>query len=158
MTDAATKSLETVDIIKLLASLPHRYPFLLVDRIIECKGDESCIGIKNVTFNEPQFQGHFPEQPVMPGVLLIEGMAQTAGALCVNAATIGKPKLVYFMTINNAKFRKPVVPGDRVEFHMTKTNQRRNMWWYQGIAKVDGQIVCEAEVSAMLVVEDAKGA
>ena len=158
MTDAATKSLETVDIIKLLASLPHRYPFLLVDRIIECKGDESCIGIKNVTFNEPQFQGHFPEQPVMPGVLLIEGMAQTAGALCVNAATIGKPKLVYFMTIDNAKFRKPVVPGDRVEFHMTKTNQRRNMWWYQGIAKVDGQIVCEAEVSAMLVVEDAKGA
>ena len=127
MSEAATKSLESVDIIKLLASLPHRYPFLLVDRIIECKGDESCIGIKNVTFNEPQFQGHFPEQPVMPGVLLIEGMAQTAGALCVNAATIGKPKLVYFMTINNAKFRKPVIPGDRVEFHMTKTNQRRNM-------------------------------
>jgi 3-hydroxyacyl-[acyl-carrier-protein] dehydratase len=158
MTEAQVKSLETVDIIKLLASLPHRYPFLLVDRIIDCKGDESCIGIKNVTFNEPQFQGHFPEQPVMPGVLLIEGMAQTAGALCVNAATIGKPKIVYFMTINNAKFRKPVVPGDRVEFHMTKTNQRRNMWWYQGIAKVDGQIVCEAEVSAMLVVEDAKGA
>ena len=158
MSEAANKSLETVDIIKLLASLPHRYPFLLVDRIIECKGDESCIGIKNVTFNEPQFQGHFPEQPVMPGVLLIEGMAQTAGALCVNAATIGKPKLVYFMTINNAKFRKPVIPGDRVEFHMTKTNQRRNMWWYQGIAKVDGQIVCEAEVSAMLVVDDAKGA
>ena len=158
MSDAATKSLETVDIIKLLASLPHRYPFLLVDRIIECKGDESCIGIKNVTFNEPQFQGHFPEQPVMPGVLLIEGMAQTAGALCVNAATIGKPKIVYFMTINNAKFRKPVIPGDRVEFHMTKTNQRRNMWWYQGIAKVDGQVVCEAEVSAMLVVDDGKGA
>jgi 3-hydroxyacyl-[acyl-carrier-protein] dehydratase len=158
MTEAQAKSLETVDIIKLLASLPHRYPFLLVDRIIDCKGDESCVGIKNVTFNEPQFQGHFPEQPVMPGVLLIEGMAQTAGALCVNAATIGKPKIVYFMTINNAKFRKPVVPGDRVEFHMTKTNQRRNMWWYQGIAKVDGQIVCEAEVSAMLVVEDAKGA
>ena len=158
MSEAATKSLESVDIIKLLASLPHRYPFLLVDRIIECKGDESCIGIKNVTFNEPQFQGHFPEQPVMPGVLLIEGMAQTAGALCVNAATIGKPKLVYFMTINNAKFRKPVIPGDRVEFHMTKTNQRRNMWWYQGIAKVDGQVVCEAEVSAMLVVDDGKGA
>jgi 3-hydroxyacyl-[acyl-carrier-protein] dehydratase len=158
MSEAATKSLESVDIIKLLASLPHRYPFLLVDRIIECKGDESCIGIKNVTFNEPQFQGHFPEQPVMPGVLLIEGMAQTAGALCVNAATIGKPKLVYFMTINNAKFRKPVIPGDRVEFHMTKTNQRRNMWWYQGIAKVDGQVVCEAEVSAMLVVDDVKGA
>jgi len=157
MTEAKAKALEAVDIIKLMASLPHRYPFLLVDRIIECNGDESCIGIKNVTYNEPQFQGHFPEQPVMPGVLLIEGMAQTAGALCVNAATIGKPKLVYFMTINNAKFRKPVVPGDRVEYHMTKTNQRRNMWWYKGIAKVDDQIVCEAEVSAMLIVEDSKG-
>ncbi len=158
MNEAAVRQLETVDIIKLLASLPHRYPFLLVDRIIECDGDQSCIGIKNVTFNEPQFQGHFPEQPVMPGVLLIEGMAQTAGALCVNAAVAGKPKVVYFMTINNAKFRKPVVPGDRVEFHMTKMNQRRNMWWYKGVAKVDGQVVCEAEVSAMLVTDDAKGA
>jgi 3-hydroxyacyl-[acyl-carrier-protein] dehydratase len=158
MNEAAAKSLETVDIIKLLASLPHRYPFLLVDRIIECDGDESCIGIKNVTYNEPQFQGHFPEHPVMPGVLLIEGMAQTAGALCVNAAVSGKPKVVYFMTINNAKFRKPVIPGDRVEFHMKKMNQRRNMWWYKGVAKVDGQIVCEAEVSAMLVGDDAKGA
>ncbi|MDB5543854.1 MAG: fabZ [Hyphomicrobiales bacterium] len=157
MNEAAAKPLETVDIIKLLASLPHRYPFLLVDRIIECDGDNSCIGIKNVTFNEPQFQGHFPEQPVMPGVLLIEGMAQTAGALCVNAAVAGKPKVVYFMTINNAKFRKPVIPGDRVEFHMKKMNQRRNMWWYKGIAKVDGQVVCEAEVSAMLVGDDAKG-
>jgi 3-hydroxyacyl-[acyl-carrier-protein] dehydratase len=158
MNEAAAKSLETVDIIKLLASLPHRYPFLLVDRIIECDGDDSCIGIKNVTYNEPQFQGHFPEQPVMPGVLLIEGMAQTAGALCVNAAVSGKPKVVYFMTINNAKFRKPVIPGDRVEFHMKKMNQRRNMWWYKGVAKVDGQVVCEAEVSAMLVGDDAKGA
>jgi 3-hydroxyacyl-[acyl-carrier-protein] dehydratase len=157
MNEAAAKPLETVDIIKLLASLPHRYPFLLVDRIIECDGDNSCIGIKNVTFNEPQFQGHFPEQPVMPGVLLIEGMAQTAGALCVNAAVAGKPKVVYFMTINNAKFRKPVIPGDRVEFHMKKMNQRRNMWWYKGVAKVDGQVVCEAEVSAMLVGDDAKG-
>jgi 3-hydroxyacyl-[acyl-carrier-protein] dehydratase len=158
MNEAAAKPLESVDIIKLLASLPHRYPFLLVDRIIECDGDESCIGIKNVTFNEPQFQGHFPEQPVMPGVLLIEGMAQTAGALCVNAAVAGKPKVVYFMTINNAKFRKPVIPGDRVEFHMKKMNQRRNMWWYKGVAKVDGQVVCEAEVSAMLVGDDTKGA
>src|ERR1700712_5862919 len=119
---AARTGLDSVDILKLLESLPHRYPFLLVDRIDAMDGDESCIGIKNVTFNEPQFQGHFPGHPVMPGVLLIEGMAQTAGALCVNAAVAGKPKVVYFMTINNAKFRKPVVPGDRVEFHMTKMN------------------------------------
>jgi 3-hydroxyacyl-[acyl-carrier-protein] dehydratase len=153
MTETAAKTLETVDILKLLKALPHRYPFLLVDRIIDCDGDDSCIGIKNVTFNEPQFQGHFPEMPVMPGVLLIEGMAQTAGALCVSSGIIARPKLVYFMTINNAKFRKPVVPGDRVEFHMKKTNQRKNMWWYKGIAKVDGVVACEAEVSAMLVSE-----
>ncbi len=158
MTETAAKTLETVDILKLLQALPHRYPFLLVDRIIECDGDDSCIGIQNVTFNEPQFQGHFPEMPVMPGVLLIEGMAQTAGALCVSCGLIKRPKLVYFMTINNAKFRKPVVPGDRVEFHMKKTNQRKNMWWYKGTAKVDGTIVCEAEVSAMLVIEDEKSA
>ena len=158
MTETAAKTLETVDILKLLQALPHRYPFLLVDRIIECDGDDSCIGIKNVTFNEPQFQGHFPDMPVMPGVLLIEGMAQTAGALCVSCGLIKRPKLVYFMTINNAKFRKPVVPGDRVEFHMKKTNQRKNMWWYKGTAKVDGVIVCEAEVSAMLVIEDEKSA
>ena len=158
MTETAAKTLETVDILKLSQALPHRYPFLLVDRIIECDGDDSCVGIKNVTFNEPQFQGHFPEMPVMPGVLLIEGMAQTAGALCVSCGLIKRPKLVYFMTINNAKFRKPVVPGDRVEFHMKKTNQRKNMWWYKGTAKVDGTIVCEAEVSAMLVIEEEKSA
>lgn len=151
MNEAASRTLETIDIIKLLNLLPHRYPFLLVDRIIECNGDESCIGIKNVTFNEPHFQGHFPGQPVMPGVLLIEGMAQTAGAICANASTMMRPRLVYFMTIDNAKFRKPVVPGDRVEYHMTKLAQRRTMWWYKGVAKVDGLVVCESELSAMLV-------
>jgi 3-hydroxyacyl-[acyl-carrier-protein] dehydratase len=147
------ETLESFDILKLLSYLPHRYPFLLVDKIIEAKGDDSCIGVKNVTFNEPQFQGHFPEKPVMPGVLLIEGMAQTAGALCVHASKSARPKIVYFMTIDKAKFRKPVGPGDVVEFHMTKTAQRRNMWWYRGEAKVKGVIVCEAEVSAMLVTE-----
>lgn len=147
------ETLESFDILKLLSYLPHRYPFLLVDRIVDAKGDDSCIGVKNVTFNEPQFQGHFPEKPVMPGVLLIEGMAQTAGALCVHASKSARPKIVYFMTIDKAKFRKPVGPGDVVEFHMTKTAQRRNMWWYRGEAKVKGVIVCEAEVSAMLVTE-----
>ena len=151
---AKPAKLESFDILKLLASLPHRYPLLLVDRIIEVNGDESCIGVKNVTFNEPHFQGHFPGQPVMPGVLIIEGMAQTAGAICVAAHGGGQaPSLVYFMTIDKAKFRKPVGPGDVVEFHMTKTAQRRNMWWYRGEAKVKGVIVCEAEVSAMLVTE-----
>jgi 3-hydroxyacyl-[acyl-carrier-protein] dehydratase len=154
MNDAASKTFDEFDIQKLLALLPHRYPFLLVDRIIQARGDESGIGIKNVTANEPQFQGHFPGRPIMPGVLLIEGMAQTAGALCVaSQLEQGKPSLVYLMTIDKAKFRKPVVPGDRVEFHMTRLAKRRNMWWFRGEAKVDGALACEAEISAMLVAE-----
>ena len=151
-TDGGT--LATLDIVELLARLPHRYPFLLVDKIIAIKGDESCIGIKNVTFNEPQFQGHFPGRPVMPGVMLIEGMAQTAGAICVHSRGLAKPQLVYFMTIDKAKFRKPVVPGDTVEYHLKRMNQRRNMWWYKGEAKVNGVVACEAELSAMLVLDD----
>jgi 3-hydroxyacyl-[acyl-carrier-protein] dehydratase len=147
--------LEAADIVKVLELLPHRYPFLLVDRIVEIDGDESCIGIKNVTYNEPQFTGHFPSQPVFPGVLLIEGMAQTAGAICVASKAAGeaRQKQVYFMTIDKAKFRRPVVPGDRVEYHMRKLSNRRNMWWYRGEAKVDGVLVAEAEVGAMLVTE-----
>src|SRR3954470_16053972 len=150
-----TRKLDSADIVKILDLLPHRYPFLLVDRIIEIDGDNSCIGIKNVTFNEPQFMGHFPNHPIFPGVLLIEGMAQTAGAICVASklATQERPKQVFFMTIDKAKFRKPVVPGDVVHFHLTKLNNRRNMWWYRGEAKVDGGLVCEAEVGAMLVTE-----
>jgi len=150
-----TRKLDSADIVKILDLLPHRYPFLLVDRIIEIDGDNSCIGIKNVTFNEPQFMGHFPNHPIFPGVLLIEGMAQTAGAICVASklATQERPKQVFFMTIDKAKFRKPVVPGDVVHFHLTKLNNRRNMWWYRGEAKVDGTVVCEAEIGAMLVTE-----
>jgi len=154
MSEAGAVTIEAFDIQRLLQSLPHRYPFLMIDRVIEARGDDFGIGIKNVSINEPQFQGHFPERPVMPGVLLIEGMAQTAGVLCVNAHQPGKkPPLVYFMSIDKAKFRKPVLPGDRVEFHMTKTNRRRNMWWYQGRAFVEGVLVCEAEVAAMLAAE-----
>jgi 3-hydroxyacyl-[acyl-carrier-protein] dehydratase len=152
MTETPT-TLATADIVKVLDLLPHRYPFLLVDKILEIDGDNSCIGIKNVTFNEPQFTGHFPRHPVFPGVLLIEGMAQTAGAICV-FSKMGfqeAPKQVFFMTIDKAKFRKPVIPGDRVEYHMRKLNHRRNMWWYRGEAKVDGTLVAEAEVGAMLV-------
>lgn len=156
MDEVVTKRLETFDILKLMKMLPHRYPFLLVDRIIDIDADESCIGIKNVTFNEPHFQGHFPDAPVMPGVLMIEGMAQTAGAMCAHHMGSGRPKLVYFMTIDKVKFRKPVVPGDRVEYHMRKMTRRRNMWWYKGTAKVDDQVVCEAEISAMLIADDAR--
>jgi 3-hydroxyacyl-[acyl-carrier-protein] dehydratase len=150
-----TRKLDSADIVQILDLLPHRYPFLLVDKIIEIDGDNSCIGIKNVTFNEPQFMGHFPNHPIFPGVLLIEGMAQTAGAICVASklATQERPKQVFFMTIDKAKFRKPVVPGDVVHFHLTKLNNRRNMWWYRGEAKVDGAVVCEAEIGAMLVTE-----
>jgi 3-hydroxyacyl-[acyl-carrier-protein] dehydratase len=104
-----------------------------------------------VTVNEPFFQGHFPGNPVMPGVLLLEAMAQTAGVICsVSRGVSDKPLTVYFLTIDKAKFRRPVVPGDRVEFHMTKLNQRKTMWWYKGEARVDGQLVCEAEVGAMI--------
>lgn len=145
------KTLAAVDIMKLMELLPHRYPFLLVDKIIEIDGDASAIGIKNVTINEPQFQGHFPAQPVMPGVLMIEGMAQTAGAICVAARPEDKPRIVYFMTIDKVKFRKPVGPGDVLEYHVKKIKQRANMWWFACEAKVSGQKVAEAELSAMLV-------
>ena len=145
-------TLETADIMRVLSLLPHRYPFLMVDRIVDMHGDESGIGIKNVTINEPHFTGHFPERPVFPGVLLIEAMAQTAGALCVHArGDDAPPQLVYFMTIDKAKFRRPVEPGDQVHFHVKKIKQRSNIWKFDAVAKVDGNKVAEAEVSAMLV-------
>jgi 3-hydroxyacyl-[acyl-carrier-protein] dehydratase len=150
--EGALKTLRSVDIMRILEILPHRYPFLLVDKIVDIDGDNSAVGIKNVTMNEPQFQGHFPVQPVMPGVLIIEGMAQTAGAICVEARAEGtRPRLVYFMTIDKAKFRKPVGPGDVLEYHVRKLKQRANMWWFGVEAKVAGVKVAEAEISAMLV-------
>lgn len=145
------ETLDSIGIREILESLPHRYPFLMVDRIINIQGDMQGIGIKNVTANEPQFQGHFPNNPVMPGVLVLEGMAQTAGVLCVRSRPgQNKPKLVYFLTIDKAKFRKPVVPGDTIEFHMAQIRRRRNMWWFRGEARVDGEMVAEAELGAMI--------
>ena len=140
-----------LDIHQILKQLPHRYPFLMVDRIVNLRADDFAIGIKNVTVNEPQFLGHFPNNPVFPGVLLIEGMAQTAGVLCLKSlGATEKPQLVYFLTIDKARFRKPVVPGDTVEYHMTKINRRKMMWWYRGEAKVGGDLVAEAEVGAII--------
>ncbi len=147
--DETVTKIDALKIASILKMLPHRYPFLMVDRLINVRGDEFGIGIKNVTINEPQFQGHFPDNPVFPGVLLLEGMAQTAGVLCVHARN-ESPPYVYFMTIDGAKFRKPVIPGDRVEYHMTLHKRRRNMWWYRGEAKVEGELVAEAMLSAMM--------
>lgn len=144
-------TLESADIGQLLKLLPHRYPFMLVDRLYNMNGDESCIGLKNVTINEPFFPGHFPQFPVMPGVLIIEGLAQTAGALCVHSLKEGyKAELVYFMGIDKAKFRKPVVPGDQLHYHVRKIRNRGRVWRFSGVAKVDGQVAAEAEISAML--------
>lgn len=156
MSDSEKTTLNSADIMKVMELLPHRYPFLMIDRIIEMDGDNSGIGIKNVTINEPHFQGHFPKQPVMPGVLLIEAMAQTAGALCINAReNNSNPSLVYFMTIDKCKFRKPVVPGDQVHFNVKKIRNRATIWKFECVATVDGQKVAEAEVSAMLVDSEA---
>ena len=147
------RQLTTLDIDDILKCLPHRYPFLMIDKIIEIDGDESAIGIKNISFNEPIFQGHFPGKPVFPGVLIIEAMAQTAGAIVIAhdaAAGVGK-SIVLMLTIDKAKFRKPAGPGDRIEFHIRKIHRRRTVGRYEARAMVDGVLIAEAEVGAMIV-------
>ncbi len=142
----------TLDVERIKQMIPHRYPFLLVDRVVEMYLNESAIGIKNVSVNEPFFQGHFPNRPVMPGVLIIEAMAQTAGVLVV--ATLGpseEGKLVYFMSIESARFRRPVVPGDRLELHVVKERSRGPVWKFRAEAKVDGQLVAESTYAAMIM-------
>ena len=158
MNDPGPKpELATADIVRVMKLLPHRYPFLLVDRIYDMDRDLSAVGVKGVTINEPFFQGHFPGFPVMPGVLIIEGLAQTAGALCVHSLGDDyKPQIVYFMGIDNAKFRKPVLPGDQLHYHVRKIRGRGRAWRFAGEAKVNGAVVAEAEISAMIVDPDAQ--
>jgi 3-hydroxyacyl-[acyl-carrier-protein] dehydratase len=146
----AENSLGSIDILELMKLLPHRYPFLLLDKIVDIDGDNSATGIKNVTFNEPHFQGHFPGQPVMPGVLIVEAMAQVAGAISLKAAGSDKPSLVYFLTIDGAKFRKPVIPGDRLEIKVKKIKKRGNIVRFACEAFVESAMVAEAEIAAML--------
>jgi 3-hydroxyacyl-[acyl-carrier-protein] dehydratase len=146
-----TRELSSLDIGDILKLLPHRFPFLLIDKIIEVDGDNSGIGIKNVTFNEPIFQGHFPGDPVFPGVLIIEGMAQTAGAMAIAAgAATGKDHIVYLLTVDKCKFRKPARPGDQIEYHIKKLRRRMTMGWFEAKAIVDGVVIAEAEVGAMV--------
>ena len=142
--------LKTLEIQQLMMLLPHRYPFLLVDRIVDIDQDRSATGIKNVTMNEPHFTGHFPQMPIMPGVLIVEGMAQTAGAICAKEYFEGEPSTVFFMTIDKAKFRKTVTPGDVLHYKIEKLKQKRNIFKYACVAEVNGQKVAEAEIGAMM--------
>lgn len=146
------KDLRTADILQIMQMVPHRYPFLLIDRVIEIVPGSHAVGIKNVSMNESFFQGHFPRQPIMPGVLIIESMAQTAAVLVVETlegAAAGK--LVYFMSIDDARFRKPVVPGDSIEIHVKALRNRGSIWKFSGDAKVEGRTVAEARFSAMIM-------
>ncbi|GLQ09410.1 3-hydroxyacyl-[acyl-carrier-protein] dehydratase FabZ [Devosia yakushimensis] len=154
MTDSAIEGTElaAMDIAEILRSLPHRYPFLMIDKIIKIDGDETAVGIKNVTFNEPIFQGHFPENPIFPGVLIIEGMAQTAGAIVIkHDAGGGKKNIVLMLGVDKAKFRKPAGPGDVIEFHIAKIQRRRNVGRYEAKAIVEGTVIAEAEITAMII-------
>ena len=147
--------IDRIDVQRIKGLIPHRYPFLMVDRLIDVKAGESAIGIKNVTINEDIFQGHFPDHPVFPGVLIIEAMAQTAGTLVVHSlGPDAENKLVYFMTIDDARFRKPVVPGDQLKIYVDVLRFRGNVWKFKGIAKVDGKVCAEATYSAMIVDPD----
>lgn len=150
-TSTVTTTATSVDIKRILQMIPHRYPMLMVDRVVDMHLDASAIGIKNVSVNEPFFQGHFPSEPVMPGVLIVEAMAQTAAVLVV--ATFGadsEGKLVYFMTIDGVRFRRPVVPGARLELHVSKVQSRANVWKFAGKAIVEGKVAAEATFAAMI--------
>lgn len=150
---SGSRELTSIDIDRILQLLPHRYPFLMIDRIIAVDGDDSAIGIKNVSVNEPMFQGHFPGNPVFPGVLIIEGMAQTAGAIAIAADQTKGRHIVYMVTVDKCKFRKPARPGDVIEYHIRKIRRRSAMGWYEARAMVGSTLIAEAEVGAMVMVE-----
>ena len=150
--DAANSRPSTVEITRIMEMIPHRYPFLMIDRMIETVPDAHAVAIKNVSINEPYFQGHFPTRPVMPGVLIIESMAQTAAVLVVE--TLGptaEGKLVYFTSIDSARFRKPITPGDTVFIRVEKQRRRGNLWKFTGEARVDGALMAEATYAAMII-------
>ncbi|HUF55535.1 MAG TPA: 3-hydroxyacyl-ACP dehydratase FabZ [Thermohalobaculum sp.] len=145
----------TADLQRIMRAIPHRYPFLLIDRVVGIEPHKRCVGIKNVTVNEPYFAGHFPAKPVMPGVLIIEAMAQTAGVLVIESLEqLDNNLLVYFMTLDNARFRRLVVPGDVLELHVEIQRGRGKIWKFRGEAKVGSGLVAEAEFSAMIIDED----
>jgi 3-hydroxyacyl-[acyl-carrier-protein] dehydratase len=142
----------TIDIERIMQMIPHRYPFLMIDRVVEVVPDATAVGIKNVSINEPYFQGHFPQRPVMPGVLIIEAMAQTAAVLVVHTLGLNaEGKLVYFMSVDNARFRRPVMPGDQLRIHVSKERSRGNVWKFSGEARVNGTLVAEATYAAMIM-------
>jgi 3-hydroxyacyl-[acyl-carrier-protein] dehydratase len=146
------KIIELIDIQRIMHDIPHRYPFLMLDRVVDVVLNTSAVGVKNVSVNESFFAGHFPNHPVMPGVLIIEAMAQTAAVLVVE--TLGPDaagRVVYFMSIEGAKFRRPVIPGDQVRIHIVKERSRGNVWKFQAVARVDGVAVAEATYSAMIM-------
>jgi len=142
-----------IGINEILKMIPHRYPFLLVDKVDIIKQNEEAIGLKNITMNEPQFTGHFPENPVMPGVLIIEAMAQTAAVTVMSNQEEGHKKSVFFMSVENAKFRKPVLPGHQLKMHVVKEQERRNVYRFRGEATVDGVLHAEAVFTAMIFEE-----
>jgi 3-hydroxyacyl-[acyl-carrier-protein] dehydratase len=156
MIDPACAEGETtqIDILRIMEMIPHRHPFLMIDKVVDVVTNERATGIKNVSINENFFQGHFPARPVMPGVLIIEAMAQTAAVLVVHTLGPGSEgKLVYFMSVDNARFRRPVFPGDRLDVHVVKQRNRGNVWKFEGRAKVADNLVAEAVFAAMILDE-----
>ncbi|MCV2870076.1 3-hydroxyacyl-ACP dehydratase FabZ [Defluviimonas sp. WL0002] len=152
MTDAPVTE---ADIHLIQRIIPHRYPFLLIDKVVDIRVNEGCIGIKNVTFNEPHFQGHFPQAPIMPGVTIVEAMAQAAAVLVgISMDVVGRDLLTYFLSIDSCKFRRKVVPGDVLELHMTVKRGGGKIWKFHGEAKVAGELACEADIAAMMDLRD----